>query len=727
MTLPLPPDAPSGPVFESLAPPAATSGFIESPVDGPVVLPAPPETLRPPLPSPTEPYPKPILELSKGRKDRLISYLQNNIRALLAKHAEQEQVYAAIEMAYRALPIEDDGFPFKGRATETIPIIASSIDPVHARLNTSINKQEPVLRVKPITPKMIPYAEALGTWVNFRRRHSLDMPRHTGPAYLELCKLGTTVFKTSYDHTEVTVTGYEQPGWKVTRKKMTLHHGPKVRALSPADVFWPVGYTIAEELPMIVERQRFTPDELIVAADGDHPKLDPEAVQQLVKTATLQSRTPVEAARDAASFDGPTIHEEVITVYEVWFEYDLQYDPEDEKSRRSAPEKLVATFDLEHNELLQLRYNWYFHQQHPYTIVPYTLVNGSLRGLGIGEMSLPVQEAITRWYRMSSDNAYLANIRMWAAPKGVLREQRLQTFAGRILNLNDPVKDLREIRMADVYPSTMQERSYLDQMNQRRTGSNDYMGGNESPVVGSRATATSTLALIQEGSRRVEEVTENLRRGERDIQLKCLSLDLQYGPGETFKRVFGDTETGRLLETFFASIDVEDLYEGIALELTATDSGGSQAARQQTYLAVTQQVVDYTTRMIELGQGAFQAANAGDENSAMLFVDALNAHRRALVEVLKANDIPAADEYLPDIANDVAEALHAAQSRPPAPQPGGAPDGGGSPGAGVGGQPGGPGAVAPGPDGADQGLAPDTGVPGVDRTLEQFARATAGA
>ena len=722
----LPPLPPVPPELEQQLPPGP-EGFIETPLDGPPVLPAPPVELREPLPLPTEPYPDPILPISTRQKERLVGFLTDNIQALLAKHADQERVYAAIETAYRALPIKDDGFPFKGRATETIPIIASSIDPVHARLNTGINKQDPVLRVKPITPKMIPYAEALTTWVNFRRKHVLDMPRHTGAAFLELCKFGTTVFKTVYDVSEVTVTGYEQPGWKVVRKTVKKHHGARVLPLGAADVFWPNGYTRSDELPMIVERQRFTPDELVMAADGDSPKLDQKAVHAIVDKAARRTRTPVEQARDEASFDGPTIHEEVITVYEVWFDYDLQYDPADPESKRSSPEKLVATIDLDTNELLQLRYNWYFHQQHPYTIVPYTLVNGSLRGLGIGEMALPTQDAITRWYRISSDNAYLANVRMWASPKGAIREQRLQTFAGRIINLTDPVKDLREIRLADVYPSTMQERQYLDQMTQRRTGANDYMSGNESPVVGSRATATSTLALIQEGSRRVEEVMENVRRGETDYALKCLALDLQYGPGEAFERVFGDTETGERLKTLFAEISVEDLYEGIALELAAADSGGSQAARQQTYLAISQQVVEYTNRMIELGQGAYQAAAANDPDQAGLFVDALNTHRRALLEVFKANDIPDAADFLPDIANDVAEALQRAATRPPEPQPGGTPGGGGPPPAGMGGQPGGPGPVAPPPDGMDQGLAPDTGVPGVDRTLEQFARATEGA
>lgn len=720
--LPLPPPDEAGPMD-----PMIGGQFVETPIDGPVVLPAPPADVREPIPLPTEPYPKPILQLPPATMERIAQYLADHIQALLGKHEQLERVYAQIETAYRALPIEDDGFPFKGRAVETIPIIASSIDPIHARLNVGVNKQDPVIRVKPITPRMIPFAEALQTWVNFRRKNVLDMPRHTGPAYLELCKLGTCIFKTVFDVEEVWVTGYTQPGWKVERKKVKRWDGARVFAVPAADVFWPAGYQLAEELPLIVERQRFTPDELMIASDGDAPKLDRAAVLRILPDATIGARAPVEAARDEASFDGPTIHEEVITVYEVWFDYDLGYDPADPDSKRSAPEKLVATIDLDSHELLQLRYNWYFHQRHPYTITPYSLVNGSLRGQGIGEMALAAQEAITRWYRIASDNAYLANIRMWASPKGVLREQRLQTFAGRVIPLNDPVKDLREIRLADVYPSTMNERSYLDQMTQRRTGSNDYMGGNESPVVGSRATATSTLALIQEGSRRVEEVMENVRRGETDVALKCLSLDLQYGPGAVFERVFGGTPVGQRLREFFASTSVEELYQGISLELAAADSGGSQAARQQTYLAIAQQVQAFTDRMITLGQSAFQAANAGDMDAAGLFVDALNTHRRALLEVFKSNGIPDAEDFLPDIANDVAEAAQRALSRPPAPDAGGTPDAGGPAAAGVGGQPGGAPAVAPPPDGMDAGLAPDTGVPGVDRTLEQFARATGGA
>src|SRR5262249_52525878 len=207
-------------------------------------------------------------------------------------------------------------------------------------------------------------------------------------------------------------------------------------------------------------------------------------------------RTQLERAREeAVDYKSTTRYVDDIVVYEIWCDYDIDGD--------DIPEHLVCTYHYASRTILQLRYNWYFNQEKPYTVIPYALSNESLYGIGICEMVKPFQDALTRWHRMASDNAYIANIRMFIAKKDSGIEETPRLYASRVFFVDDPSKDFIPFSLGDIYPSTLAERQNLFGLMEKRTGVSDYLTGRESPIIGSRATATSTLALIQEGTKRV--------------------------------------------------------------------------------------------------------------------------------------------------------------------------------------------------------------------------------
>jgi hypothetical protein len=707
MTAPqFPPDIPMGPGPLDIEPPPLEPLDIAMPVE---------------VPGDAIPD-APILPLTDERRGVFVNWLTNQISGLRSKHGEIERFYAKIEDAYRAKPATDTGFPFKGHATETIPVMAATIEPIHARIDLGVNKQDPVLRVRALREDTVKVAKALEPWVNFRRRHILKMPETSSPAFLECCKLGTTVAKTTYEvatHTKKKYKRQEDGRWKAVTE-VTNVQKPRVQYPSAADVIWPAGSTDADTVPIIIERQPWTVDELLIASDGDTPKFDREAVRKIIPSAVV-GRSIVETERDRVNKDMPVSEDERVELIEAWFWYDMEQDPLEPYATRKPPSHYVATIHEPTGEILQLRLNYYFHQQHPYTIIPYTDVNGSLRGLGVGEMTLPFQEATTKWYRMASDNAYLANIRMFATPKGAMKELRIEMFAGRnINNFTDPQKDIKEIKLSDTYPSTMAEREYLDQFRQTRTGSSDYLAGNESQAVGSRATATGTLAVIQEGTRRVEAVLENFRAGEADIAMKCLSFDIQFGPGPALDKAL-DEEDAKILKEFFRTTEVDELEGAIAIELTATDAGGSRSAQQQNLMAVQQMVQQYGQNILGLAAQSMQAP----PNLQQLMIDIAEADRGVLVNLLSKQDVPDAATLLPSLSDYVA----IAPPPPPAlpgPDPTGGAAGAGPPGQPPGGGPAGPPDLPQGAGPVGPGSLPPTGVGGVDRTAQSVERAFAG-
>lgn len=593
----------------------------------------------PPSLDETQPkFPPPIIKVSTEALDTFKIWLDEWIMTLQSDQANKQRDWVEQEEAYRAKPGPKAQRPFVGAANHTVPAIAMAVDPIHARLDTGIFKQDPVFQVKPLRKSFVKYSHALATWIEYYQRHRLKLRQVVSPRLLELTKLGTCVLKTVYDRQSAKIRTYDtaSPEWKVIDKIETCYSGPRVYGVSIGDFLFPPLYQYLQDCPIVIERQRTSYSKLKVAeASGKLKDVDS------IKDQTTLIRTPLEAVHEESSNHQQTVryHDE-IEVFEAWCDYDIDGD--------GLPEHLVATYHYDSHTLLQLRYNWYFNQRKPYTVIPYQLTNDSLYGIGICEMVQPLQEALTKWERMATDNTYLANIRMFVVKKDSGIEEIPRLYAGRCFFVDDPKNDFIPFAGGDIYPSTLSERQNLFGLIEKRTGVSDYLTGRESPIIGSRATATSTLALIQEGTKRVEEVLENIRNGLSEVMENCIYIWIQFGLDDIDDIVFGDDETARLVSEFFAKANAQNVNGALAIDLTATDAAGNKQSVQQMQLQIITIMMQYLEKLLAVGQAALQAEQQMPQFSAMC-VDVMNAARQMFKDLLQKYDIRNPEDYLPDL------------------------------------------------------------------------------
>lgn len=664
-----------------------------------------------PAASPTQaqlaanPWPPPKITISADQEARFVLWLDEALTDLQAMQATKLAEWVELEAAYRARPQAKKNFPFVGASNVVLPVIAMAVDPIHARLDTGIFKQDPTFRVKALKKSAIKYAPALETWINFYISSILPLRQIASPRILECAKLGTMVFKTTYERLECIERGYGE-NLKEVKVKRTKFAGPMVTGISISDILFPPAYQFLQDCPIVAERQRTTYAKLReLEVQGRYTDVDRLRGQSAVE------RNVLELAREEAA-NHQTNHGtrafEDIEVFEVWCDYDFDDS--------GYPDRITATYHPATRTLLRLQYNPYFHQRKPYTVIPYTVTNDSLYGIGIGEMAKPFQDALTQWNQMASDNAYLANIRMFIAKTnspGIEEVPRL--YPGRVFFVDNPRDDFIPFQSAEIYPSTLTERQNLFGMVEKRTGVSDYLTGRESPVIGSRATATSTVALIQEGTKRVEQVLENLRYGFGEILDNMLYIWAQYSLDGTDWIVFGDDETGTLVTEFFSSFVRDDVIRGaLAIDLAATDAATNRQMMQQMQLAIINVMMGFYEKMIEAGQLAVQAMGQAPQFAAFVG-DVTGAARRLFKELLSRYDIRNPEEFLPDLEAYLEPALAqilgpaggpAGPTGGTAPQPGMAPVAPLPPGGGPNGAtpPGGsqplglPGALVPGPN-----------------------------
>jgi hypothetical protein len=580
--------------------------------------------------------PPPIIELSPEQMNRFKIWVDQYVEDLISDQQQKQQDWADQEKAYRAESGPRVDKPYVGASNETIPAIAMSVDPIHARLETGIFKQDPVYTIKPLRKSFVKYRYALSDFFEYYQKHKLRLRQISSPRILEAAKLGTCIFKTVYDNQVSKIKTYDRD-WNVVTRQEVSFRGPRVYGISIGDFLFPPLYQHVQDCPIVLERIRTTYDKLKVA----------EASGKITNVSKLENqetpnRTQLEQMRaEMTHHDTTRRYIDDIEVYEGWCDYDINGD--------GQPEHLVFTWHRETREFLQLRYNWYFHQRKPYTVIPYSVTNDSLYGLGLCEMVKPFQDLLTKWHRMATDNAYLANIRMFIVKRESGIESIPRLYSGRCFFVDDPTKDFIPFAASDTYPSTIVERQNIFGLLEKRTGLSDYLAGRESPIVGSRSTATATVALIQEGTKRVEQVLENFRNGYAEIGENCMHIWIQFGLDGIDDVVFGGEETGSLIREFFDEIaKPENVIGGLAFDLTATDAANNRPMVQQMQLQIIQVMMQYFEKVLAAGQGMIQAKQTIPE-LAMLIADVARAARQMFSDLLHKYDIPNPDDYLPDL------------------------------------------------------------------------------
>ena len=605
-----------------------------------------------------DPYPKAILNLPKERIKEFEIWARRWIEQLVSDHQSKMKEFAHNEVLYRAKTQGAKSFPFQGACGDVIPLVAMGVDPVHARLDNGIFKADPPFTVRALKKDYNEVAHSVTKFLDFYQRHRLRLRRVVSPRLLELAKHGTMVLKTIYDREKYNVQSYDAD-WNVVEKEVLRFAGPRVVGLSLGDFMFPAGYEDLQACPIVLERQRVTFGWLKVQeASGKLANVDK------VKAETTSERTMLELEQEVAANHADTNKEgdTYYIVLEGWCDYDINGD--------GLPERIAFTYHYDTGTFLQLRYNWYFHQRKPYTIIPYAITNGSLYGIGIAEMDGVFQDAITQWHQMATDNAYLSNIRMFIAAKDAQIEDKPRLYAGRVFRVNDPSKDLIPFRMGDTYNSTLQERQNLFGLAEKRTGISDYLTGRESPIVGSRATATSTLALIDEGTKRVEQVMENIRAGMAEVMENCIYIWMQYGLDDIDNIVFGDDQIATDVRKFFNTLNQDNVGGAIAIDLTATDAKSNRQAKQQAQMMIIQVMMTFYQKFVELGTSAIQAVQTAPA-IAMLMNDVAESARKMFRDLLIQHDVPDIEQYLPELE----KYLNAAMAPPPGVGQGGGPPG----------------------------------------------------
>jgi hypothetical protein len=544
------------------------------------------------------------IKLTDKRRERLVKAIRETQESILNGRQDRERKWQEFIQRYEART-EPKSFPWKGASSLHVPMVRISVDSIKARIMNALFAQERVVTVEPLSEEPIPGTENPRTGEPLTWRDVADMAEQ----YInyEISPAGAVDFHAFVDDLldEVLLLGTAIPKatWEMRKIRRPLGNGSyvdnvvydNVRFDVPPleNIYFPPHYDTFDRIPYVTHTYLARPSELLQRTDWNVDKVR-DFLSAKVGVAEI---SPIEEAQDRSEGVGTQTfyHDEEQWIAETWLRFDI------DGSGKEIP--LVIDHAWDDPSYIFRVVEWpYEHGELPFTPIRYIKRRKRLYGMGVPESLESLDEGLSTAVNQMIDNVTVANTRVWSVKSDADAMQALQTLWPNKRIPRDEVDDIVPMQAGEVYPSIFEVQNILRDYSERTVKLSDYNLGRESTALGSQGTATSTLALIQEGNQYFDNITRDVRVGINHMLQQWMDLLAQQKPIDRVRHVLGD-----LGQPFLGALMLPqgDLRSRIAIRISFSSTAATRELARQEEIAKWQVMYQYWQGMIQLAQLRF--------------------------------------------------------------------------------------------------------------------------
>lgn len=650
------------------------------------------------------------IQTSKKRIDRLVTWLDENLQKVDERRIQRNALWRGYREQYEGGIQETKNFPWKGASNVYVPLTAIYTDAIHANMMNRIFGHERIWDISSMHPTEVvgqntetgqpinwaDLAKEAQVYLNFEgsKQGMMDFYESCGEAILECIKLGTAVihmpwqsiyqrnFKWDYTLGEILkdeptkVFDGIRPQMIPLEDFIILPHYAELTGPFGSPIIGHNYWLRAGEINRLAKQGQFKGGEGLqkVLGSPGHD-VDDDGLKD--------HQTMLEKDPDTIR----TLRRDDYHLKDLWIKFDLNED--------GIEENLFVTYHRPTGTILRLQ-PWIY-KTPPYTALRYIKREGRFYGIGVPEVLRSMQAGVNTSFNQAVDNATIANMRcikIKAGQNSALIRSLNDIYPGKKFIVNN-MDDLDAFQLGEVYPSIFQVGLLLRDFAERRTGISDFNLGRESEALGRASTATTTMALLQESSRRFDLYAKDIRRAISEMGMQALELIQQYKPIERMHLAMGSK--GSLVERALVLPEVADVRMHLKVIATSAASSANKEASRQNSLAAFGLYMQFSEKLTQMAMAIINPQlPPGFKN----FLNEVgNVGERIVRNAFESYEMPELAEMLPQLERLLSEA-----------QP---PGGNGTPI--VGPQPGNPGGAAPGLQGA---VPPGAAPPALSSNLE---------
>jgi hypothetical protein len=511
----------------------------------------------------------PQIDLEPSKADEVSRWLQEEINREKGSIQNLLEELAQYERLYEARPEQERRtFPWDGACNLVVPVIATAVDSVYARVMDSIFGAGDVYVSKPKSAKWVKLANPIQDFLNWVQRDILKLRAAMTPWALGALKYGTGYAKLLWEERRRNVMYKDQGG--VRSGVVVTHRGPVLVPIQLYDVLLsPDAYHTQniQTCQWIAHRTVYTMKDLKEReASGIWTNIDKVISQPRTSPTEMESESQEATKVEISEYRD-------YEIYECWCSFDLE--------GKGVLSELMVDLHLESGTPLRAIYNPYRHQERPIHRIRWMPRNNHLNGIGLCQMLKDIQEEITTIHRQRIDNATIANMKMFKVLKSA-KIDSFDTYPGAHVPV-DKMDDIDTLDLGTEHSTLLAEELHTNSIGEKRSGVSDYTVGRESAAIGSRATATSTLALIREGNKRFRLTITDIKEALRDIANQIIALYQQFAPGDDLEyEIFSDEEKAWVTKYF--QMPPEFAKANIAIDVAALSEAENTDTSKQSLL-----------------------------------------------------------------------------------------------------------------------------------------------
>lgn len=441
------------------------------------------------------------IDLDEEGMKQLTESLSSVIETHLEARQPQEAQWEEEDRAFLARPKnERKNWPLESSSNVTVPYIQTRTNQIVARIMQAIFATQPHWTVTQVNERWAPFAKPVEQYLDFCQRHMWSQKKVVKNFVQELCKKGTSILAVDWrDEMTFRYDLISRQTVPAGRKK-----GPNVRWVPRADFLMPIGYVDPSEAPWCAERMAFSAVDL---RSMEYQKIienvDPVLKAEEPEPETRMARRfPPNASEEGMPISDPENDAVLYFIWKIWFRRDLDGD--------GYPEDYIALIHPTSKTVLRLRPNPYPTAMRPYVVGRFIEVEGEFDGLGTAYVLRDSQAELSTIHNQRRDNATLANTRMYKSTINGSIGDTIRPRHGLVLKMMNPQTDLMEMKLFDMRQVDAFEENIVRQAGDEAIGMNDVSNAQVTSPVG-RAAATTIMAVLQEGSRRFDLNTSEIR------------------------------------------------------------------------------------------------------------------------------------------------------------------------------------------------------------------------
>jgi hypothetical protein len=295
------------------------------------------------------------------------------------------------------------------------------------------------------------------------------------------------------------------------------------------------------------------------------------------------------------------------------------------------------------------RYANYLHRERPLHHYWYSKRPGSSQNRGVAELLFNIQKVINQTIRDHLDNNKVQNTKMFLAKKGSPIEENAKVYPTRVFFVNDVETDFKSVDLGTGRPVTqINDIGIMERWAQFITGITDFNLGQEKR---SRTPASTTLALLEEGNKRIDRTIDIMRQTMQRMWRQVLMLYFQNGDPEVLVDIAindgSKEQRGKFLAAWEAlQAEPQAFMSGLMFDAEVSSNALNKSVEQQRALAVFGQVDQFYQRMIQLSQSIGGAM--ADPVMQRLFLLMVKGYRKAMGTFLDAMEVKDQEVLNPD-------------------------------------------------------------------------------